>query len=134
MRSKILQKILYNWQIKILCFLLAAFVYFVLIFSIQTTRHVFLPLQVTLPSSYTADSTVPSGVDLVIEGTEEQIYLIDVSRISLSADFSKVNREGVSYAAVQIDTAELDSYIDMTSISIYTKPSRVKVYFSASEK
>ncbi len=130
MRSKFFQKLFYNWQAKIICFLLAVLVYFVLVFSIQTSRTMTLPLKVTLPAEYQADSIVPDSVELVIQGTEDRIYMIDVSNISVSADFSTVNHEGVSYAVVNIDTGELEKYIDTSVISIYTKPSQVKVYFS----
>ena len=41
-----------------------------------------------------------------------------------------VDREGVSYATVQIDINDLASYVDTSAVSIYTKPSQVKVYFS----
>ena len=132
MRSKFFQKLLYNWQVKVLCFLLAAFTYFVLVFSIQTTRTVSLPVEVTMPSSYTATSTVPSEINLVLQGTEDQIYLIDASRIVLKVDFSHVSREGVNYADIVIDTGNLGDYIDLSAISIYTQPSQMKVYFSAS--
>ncbi len=130
MRSKIFQKILYNWQAKILCFLLAVLVYFVLVFSIQTSRNVTLPIKVIMPSDYVAESNVPQSVELVIQGTEDQIYMIDVSQISLSADFSKVNREGVNYATVQIDTNNLEHHIDMSALHVYTVPSQLKVYFT----
>ena len=130
MRSKFFQKLFYNWQVKIICFLLAVLIYFVLVFSIQTSRSMTLPLSVTLPAEYRADSIVPDSVELVIQGTEDRIYMIDVSNISVSADFSTVNHEGVSYAVVNIDTGELEKYIDTSVISIYTKPSQVKVYFS----
>ncbi len=132
MRSKFFSKLLYNWQVKVLCFLLAAFTYFVLVFSIQTTRTVALPVEVTMPSSYTATSNVPSQIDLVLQGTEDQIYLIDTSKIVLRVDFSHVNREGVNYADIKIDTGALGDYVDLSAISIYTQPSQMKVYFSAS--
>ncbi len=132
MRSKFFSKLLYNWQVKVLCFLLAAFTYFVLVFSIQTTRTVALPVEVTMPSSYTATSTVPSQIDLVLQGTEDQIYLIYTSKIVLRVDFSHVNREGVNYADIKIDTGALGDYVDLSAISIYTQPSQMKVYFSAS--
>ena len=129
MRSKLLQKLFYNWQAKILCFLLAVLVYFVLVFSIQTSRKVTLPVEVVMPSAYEAQSNVPKSVELVIQGTEDQIYLIDVSEISLVADFSTVNREGVNYATVQIDTHGLESHVDTSALHIYTVPSQLKVYF-----
>ncbi len=131
MRSKFFQKLFYNWQVKLVCFLLAIFVYFVLVFSIQTTRTVSLPVEVKMPSDYTAISNVPTSIDLTIQGTEDQIYMIDVSNISLLVDFTNVNREGVNYATVQIDTGDLEKYVDTSEISIFTKPSQVKIYFTA---
>ena len=131
MRSKFFQKLFYNWQAKIISFLLAVFVYFILLFSIQNSRTITLPVEVVMPDGYVATSNVPSSIDLVIQGTEDQIYLIDVSKISLKVDFSMVDREGISYATVQIDINELASYIDTSAVSIYTKPSQVRVYFSA---
>lgn len=130
MRSKFSQKIFYNWQVKILCFIFSVLVYFVLVFSIQTERKVTLPITVTMPEFYSAESNVPASVNLVIQGTEDQIYLIDVSEISLSADFSYVNREGVNYAVVKIDTHDLGNHVDLSKINIFTEPSQLKVYFS----
>ena len=132
MQSKFFQKVFYNWQIKIICFLLAVLVYFVLVYSIQSSRVITLPLEVTLPEDYVAESNVPVSVDLVIQGTEDRIYMIDVSRFSVSADFSTVNREGVNYAVVNIETGEREKYIDLSEISIYTRPAQVKVYFTYS--
>lgn len=130
MRSKFLQKLLYNWQVKIICLLLAVLVYCVLLFSIQSSRSMTLPLKVTLPDGYKAESTIPKSVELVIQGTEDQIFMIDPAKISVSADFTTVNREGVNYAVVEIDTGDLTSYIDTTALSIFTRPSQVKIYFS----
>ncbi|MBQ3696895.1 MAG: hypothetical protein II883_03145 [Spirochaetales bacterium] len=130
MRSKFLQKLLYNWQVKIICLLLAVLVYLVLLFSIQSSRSMTLPLKVTLPDGYKAESTIPKSVELVIQGTEDQIFMIDPAKISVSADFTTVNREGVNYAVVEIDTGDLTSYIDTTALSIFTRPSQVKIYFS----
>ena len=131
MRSKFFQKLFYNWQAKIISFLLAVFVYFILLFSIQNSRTISLPVEVVMPNGYVATSNVPTSIDLVIQGTEDQIYLVDVSKITLKVDFSMVDREGVSYATVQINMEDLSSYVDTSAISIYTKPSQVRVYFSS---
>lgn len=134
MRSKFFQKLFYNWQAKILCLLFAVLVYFLLVFTIQAERKVTLPVAVKMPELYHAESNVPQNVRLVIQGTEDQIYMIDVSQISLSADFTTVNREGVNYAVVQIDTNELEKHVDMSSLHLYTVPSQLKVYFSLGGK
>ena len=130
MRSKFFQKLFYNWQVKILCLLFSVLIYFVLVFTIQAERKVTLPVTVNMPELYHAESNVPKNVKLVIQGTEDQIYMIDVSQISLYAEFSTVNREGVNYAVVQIDTNELEKHVDTSSLHIYTIPSQLKVYFS----
>lgn len=130
MRSKFFQKLFYNWQVKVISFLLAVLVYFILVFSIQSSRTVSLPVEVVMPKNYVATSNVPKSIDLVIQGTEDQIYLVDVSNITLKVDFSMVDRVGVSYATVQINMEDLSSYVDTSAISIYTKPSQVRVYFS----
>lgn len=130
MRSKFFQKLFYNWQVKVISFLLAVLVYFILVFSIQSSRTVSLPVEVVMPKDYVATSNVPKSIDLVIQGTEDQIYLVDVSNITLKVDFSMVDRVGVSYATVQINMEDLSSYVDTSAISIYTKPSQVRVYFS----
>lgn len=130
MKSKIFQKIFYNWQVKIICFLLAVFGYIVLVYSVQEKRTLSLPYEIVLPQDFQVESNLPDSIDLVIMGTEDQIYLLDASNISLRVDFSTVEREGVNYATVEIDTAQMAEYVDLSNISIYTKPSQVKVYFS----
>ncbi len=129
-RNKTFQKIFYNWQIKILCFLLAVFMYFFLGLILQETRTVSLPLKVTMPEGYKADSIVPTSAELVISGKEDQVYMVDLSKVTLTVDFSKVSQEGVSLAAVQIDMGGQDSVLDFSTLSFSTNPSQVKVFFS----
>ena len=131
MKSNFFQKLFYNWQIKIICLILAIFAYVVLLYSVQEQRSLALPYDMVLPENYKVESNLPQSIELVIMGTEDQIYLIDASKISLLVDFSTVSKEGVSYADVQIDTSDLSEYIDLSNISIYTRPSQIKVYFSA---
>lgn len=128
--KKTFQKIFYNWQIKILCFLLAVFAYFFLGLVLQETRTVTLPLNIVMPDGYKADSIVPTDAELTIKGKEEQVYMIDISKVTLTVDFSKVSQEGVSLAAVQINMGSQDEVLDFSELSISTNPSQVKIYFS----
>ena len=129
-RNKFFQRVFYNWQVKILCFLLAVFMYFFLGLVIQDTRTVKLPLEVTLPSGYNADSNIPTSVDLVIKGTQERIYMIEVDDIHVSVDFSNVDHEGVNIAPVVITMDGPNQSLDTSSVSISTNPTQVKIYFS----
>lgn len=129
-RNKSFQRIFYNWQIKLLCFLLAVFMYFFLGLVLQETRTVSLPLNVVMPEGYKAESIVPTSAELVITGKKDQVYMIDPSKVTLTVDFSKVSQEGVSLAAVQIDMGGQGTVLDFSALSISTNPSQVKVYFT----
>ena len=86
--------------------------------------------QVTLPSGYNADSNIPTSVDLVIKGTQERIYMIEVDDIHVSVDFSNVDHEGVNMAPVVITMDGPNQSLDTSSVSIFTNPTQVKIYFS----
>lgn len=129
-RNKSFQRIFYNWQIKLLCFLLAVFMYFFLGLVLQETRTVTLPLNVVMPEEFKADSIVPTTVELKITGKEDQVYMVDPSKITVTVDFSKVDQEGVSVAPVQIEMGNQEKVLDFSTLSITTDPSQVKVYFS----
>lgn len=129
-RNKSFQRIFYNWQIKLICFLLAVFMYFFLGLVLQETRTVTLPLNVVMPEEFKADSIVPTTVELKITGKEDQVYMVDPSKITVTVDFSKVDQEGVSVAPVQIEMGNQEKVLDFSTLSISTDPSQVKVYFS----
>lgn len=128
--NKVFQKIFYNWQIKVLCFLVAVFAYFLLSLVLQDTRTVQLPLEVTLPKDYKADSNIPDSVDLVIKGSQDQIYMLNVDYVKVSVDFSSVDHEGVSTAPVVIKLEGPNGVVDTSSVSISTDPMQIKIYFS----
>ena len=119
----------YNWPVKILCFVVAVAVYIVISSGVQQKRTVKLKLDVIMPEGYVATSIVPDSADIVINGSEEIIYMLNISDFSLSADFSGVDREGVSSVPVKIDAGNLASYIDLRNVSIHADPSYVRVYF-----
>ena len=87
-------------------------------------------IEVTLPSGYNADSNIPTSVDLVIKGTQERIYMIEVDDIHVSVDFSNVDHEGVNMAPVVITMDGPNQSLDTSSVSISTNPTQVKIYFS----
>ncbi len=128
--NKVFQKIFYNWQIKVLCFLVAVFAYFLLSLVFQDTRTVQLPLEVTLPKDYKADSNIPDSVDLVIKGSQDQIYMLNVDYVKVSVDFSSVDHEGVSTAPVVIKLEGPNGVVDTSNVSISTDPMQIKIYFS----
>ena len=122
-------KLTANWQIKIVCFLLAVLIYFVAEFAVLDTRTITLPLTVILPSDYQATSIIPQSVDVEIKGTEDQIYMLDPDNLSVVADFSKVSKEGVSSVKINVDTSYYDGVLDLTKVTITSEPQSIRVYF-----
>jgi YbbR domain-containing protein len=98
--NKHLQAFLYNWPAKVLSLVFALLVYAFIQYSTLGARVVTLPLSVTLPSNYEAQSLVPSSVEVSIRGNEDIIYLINPNSIQASVDFSAVNKEGIATAPV----------------------------------
>lgn len=123
------KNIFYNWQAKIICFLLAVVVYFVLFFSSTGSRKMSFPISVSLPENYVATSNIPKTVELIIQGSEEVIYLINAENLSVSADFSNVSHDGIWAVPVIISNNGLSDYIDLSDVTIYTSPANVRVYF-----
>ncbi|MCQ2398384.1 MAG: CdaR family protein [Sphaerochaetaceae bacterium] len=129
MRQKNEKKFFKNWQAKVLSLLFAVFLFFMFAYSVQEKRVVDFPLDVIMPQGFRATSIVPEKVQLVLTGSEKEIYMVDVSKISLSADFSGINREGVAAVPVDINYTELLDYLNLTPVSFTTEPEYVKVFF-----
>ena len=119
-----------NWQAKLVCFLLAVATVYLVMFGFQQKREIRLPLTVVLPESeYKAISLIPEEAVLVVQGTEDRIYMLNADMFSISADFTNVDHEGVSSVPVIIKyDAPKDSF-DFSEISLYTEPSNVRIYF-----
>lgn len=121
--------ILANWQVKTVSFILAVLTVFIVYYFGQQTRKITLPLNFEMPSGYTAVSNVPAEAELVIKGSEKQIYMFNPADFSLSADFSKVNSNGVASAEIKVDHTDLSEELDLTDITFYASPAWVRVYF-----
>ena len=119
-----------NWQAKIICFLLALATVFVVTYGLQQKREVKLPLEVNLPANgYKAVSLIPTEVTLVIQGTEDKIYMVNADNFSLSADFTNVSHEGVCSVPVNIQFNGSSDALDFSQITLYTDPATVRIYF-----
>ena len=118
-----------NWKVLTFSFLLAVLVFIAADFLIQETRTVTIPLEVILPEGFVATSNIPNQVDLKIRGTEDRIYMVDVERIGVSADFSSVMQAGVASVPVRVDLSYYSNILDKAQVSFFTDPAYVRVYF-----
>jgi len=127
--NKHLQAFLYNWPAKVLSLVFALLVYAFIQYSTLGARVVTLPLSVTLPSNYEAQSLVPSSVEVSIRGNEDIIYLINPNSIQASVDFSAVNKEGIATAPVILVFDE--QLFDSAEIALEASPIQYRILFTA---
>jgi len=119
-----------NWQAKLVSFLLAVATVYLVVFGFQQKREIKLPITVILPQSeYKAISLLPQEAVLVVQGTEDKIYMLNADLFSITADFSSVDHEGVSSVPVTIKYDAPVEALDFSSISLYTEPASVRIYF-----
>lgn len=88
-----------------------------------------MPLEIILPESYTPASNIPDMAKIIISGSEEKIYMIDISKIRLVADFSGVNQQGVATVAINVNLDDLPEFLQTTDVSIVSNPSIVRIMF-----
>lgn len=118
-----------DWKIKVLCLILAALVFFAFSNGMPRERRITMPLNIILPEGLEVTSLIPETADIVIRGDEGKIYMVDVDRVKLYADFSNVKSDGVASVPVTIDYSDLLDFISTTDLTIYADPSIVKLYF-----
>ena len=125
--NKYLQGLLMNWPAKMLSLLLALVVYAFIHYSTIGARSVTIPISVLLPERMEAQSLVPTSIDVEIRGDEHIIYLINPDSIAAVADFSKVDKEGISAANVRLSYEK--EVFERGEITLKASPSSVRVLF-----
>lgn len=131
-QNKYLQALLYNWPAKILSLVFALVVFAFIQYTNLDTRIVTIPLEVTLPAVLEPQSLVPSQVDVKIKGNEDIIYLIDVTSISATVNFSDVRTEGIATRAVSLVYEK--QIFDSAQISLVSEPEQFRVLFAHPEE
>lgn len=125
--SKYLQAFLYNWPAKVLSLVFALLVYALIQYTTLGARVVTIPISVSLPSQFEAQSLVPTSVEVIIRGNEDIIYLIDPNYIQASVDFSAVDKEGIATAPVILVYDE--HVFDGAEIAMLANPTQYRVLF-----
>lgn len=117
-----------NWKQKVVSLLLSVCVIGLINYAGLRTREVTIPLEVTLPSSYVAESLVPSTVVLNIHGKENIIYLVNPDTIKATSDFSQVDQEGIATKPVILDYSS--DIFNKGEIVLNTEPRVCRIKFS----
>lgn len=127
MKNNISLYFLDNWKPKLVSLILALCIFFFYMFSNNSSRIVTIPIDIILPIEYEAESLIPTSVDLEINGNNNIIYLIDPTLVDAKADFSSVEKDGISVVSVELEYD--DKVFSKGNISLSAVPSAVKVSF-----
>jgi hypothetical protein len=125
--SKNLQAFLYNWPAKVLSLVFAVLVYAFIQYTTLGARVVTIPISVSLPVQFEAQSLVPTSVEVSIRGNEDIIYLIDPNYIRATVDFSAVKQEGIATAPVILVYDE--QVFDSAEIALLANPTQYRILF-----
>lgn len=125
--SKHLQAFLYNWPAKVLSLVFAVLVYAFIQYTTLGARVVTIPISVSLPTQFEAQSLVPTSVEISIRGNEDVIYLIDPNYIRATVDFSAVKTPGIATAPVILVYDE--QVFDSAEIALLANPTQYRILF-----
>lgn len=128
-RNNLWQTFIFNWPAKVISLVMAVLLYLVVTFMTVQQREIDIPLQVVLPTSYIATSTIPENVKVIISGEDRAIHMIDPTSIEASVDFTFVSKEGVSAAPIVLSHAD---YPLTSEITIRVSPEQLRVFFVTS--
>lgn len=126
-KNSFLQSVLFQWQVKLVCILLALSFYFLISFSAYTDRQAVIPLEVILPVDYDAESLVPNSITININGSDKIIYLINPALISASVDFSDVDKVGITRRTVVLSYD--DKVFNKGEITVSSMPETIRIAF-----
>lgn len=126
-KNSFLQSVLFQWQVKLVCILLALSFYFLISFSAYTDRQAVIPLEVILPVDYDAESLVPNSITININGSDKIIYLIDPALISASVDFSDIDKVGIARRTVVLSYD--DKVFNKGEITVSSMPETIRIAF-----
>lgn len=126
-KNSFLQSILYQWQVKLVCILLAISCYFLVSFSSYTDRQVVIPIEVILPTDFEAESLIPNSIAININGSDGIIYLIDPALVHASVDFSDIDEVGIARRTVVLSYD--DKVFDKGAIKVSALPETIRIAF-----
>lgn len=128
-QNKSFSQFLSTWVPRAIALMLAMLIFVSIKYLNMADRTVRIPLEVTLPPAdlYSAESLVPTYVDVVLSGDDDLVYLIDPASITATADFSSVSSSGITRVPVVLHYNE-DAYKD-TALTVTAQPEVVRILF-----
>ena len=105
-KKRLLDKILDNWPAKVICLIIAIFLYFFHQASLIDSKTFVVPLQIIEDGMVMHVGNVPGSVSIVVRAGEETIKSVLPSDISASVSLDNITKKGTYKLPVKITLSE----------------------------
>ena len=105
-KKRLLDKILDNWPAKVICLIIAIFLYFFHQASLIDSKTFVVPLQIIEDGMVMHVGNVPGSVTIVVRAGEETIKSVLPSDISASVSLDNITKKGTYKLPVKITLSE----------------------------
>lgn len=116
---QLIEKVLDKWPAKIICFLLAIFLYVFHQISLVEKKSFVVPLRVTENGMVSHVSQVPSSVSVVVRANSAAINTITLADLSASLDLNDITEVGNYDIPVQIRISDRMREFDPMEIRVF---------------
>jgi len=124
-RNELLERILYQWPIKILSLCAAILLFFFTNLVDLRSNYVTLPVRYIMPTGLVASETYSSRVRLHLRGSGSSIEGISENDLQVTADFSFVQSPGTYQVPLQVSTLSAGTSFDDLEIDV--EPASIKL-------
>lgn len=123
--KQFLNKLTENWAAKLICFVLALFLYLFHQLTIVGKKNIDIPLKVSSEGSVVRINDVPSAVRVTVIGNEQDILSIQRNMITATLNLDYLTESGSFDVPVTLKVS--DELISMDPLEIKVKPETINV-------
>lgn len=124
--KRLLDKILDKWPAKVICLIVAIFLYFFHQASIIDSKTIVVPLQIQENGIVMQVGSAPKSVSVVVRGSAEDIKLVDTSEITAYVSLDNISQKGQYTLPVQLSLSE--SLLALDPFEVKLKDEKLTLY------
>ena len=123
--NQLIDKILDKWAVKIICFVIAIFIYIFYQSSIYEKKVLIVPLQIAENGASVAVGDIPRSASIMIKAKKEDITAIHVADITAVVNLDNIVEPGNYQVPVRLSLSE--PVLAMDSLEVRVVPEKIDV-------
>lgn len=124
-KNQLIEKLHYNWYLKLLCLLAAILIYIFYKSSLVESKNFVVPLNIIENGSVVCVDGLSDNIKIVIKADSDHIALIRASDINASIDITNVTKTGLISVPVKLSVP--DEYYTFDPFEIRAEPENLKI-------